>query len=314
MRIYPVTSAFSLYLPTSEWEGRYDSYGVEVARGGSGVFLPLTGSQYLPASIMVPRLEQYDVVGKTLDLLVNGHREVSVTFASAAFADVLSAIAGENPAFVTAILDDSYMFIQTVAVGVGAALQITGGDAAPALYHTTTAPAAPVYGQDTHRPLLADTEIYSFVDPYRDDTDEYRFYYFNTTTGVQSPYSPVHLGATQFATPRSELIIGNLQLLDMMGRPTQNAEVVLYVERDPSNRIQAPQQLSQKTDETGRVSFLLLRGLDITVSVTGVGLMHKMQIPTTGDTFDLLDPSLSTEPDNFEVQVPKIVVGARRTL
>ena len=315
MRVYPGVASFSLYLPTSDWEGRYNAYGVEVSRGNSGVYEPMTvGVTYSQASFQIPELVQYDVAGKDLELLVNGSQEVTVSFTSPDPADVLAALVGAAPSIMTAENVDGSIVVSTVSTGIGSSLQIVGGDAAPALYHDTTVPTKVFYGTDAHRPLTAGVQTYQFVDPFRSDTNVYRFYYFNTLTSARGSLSPDYSGRASYKRPREEMIVGSLELLDSQGRPRTNKEVLVYVDRDPSNRIITPDKVQAWTDDTGTVSFLLLRGLECTLSIVGTGLMRKIRVPTEGETFNLLAPEVGVEPDNFQVQVPNIQVGARRTL
>jgi hypothetical protein len=66
------------------------------------------------------------------------------------------------------------------------------------------------------------------------------------------------------------------------------------------------------TDRDGYAEVRLVRGMEVDFAVDGTNLIRRIQVPTTGDGFDLLDPSLVVS-DEFGIQEPKIDFMVRTT-
>lgn len=189
------------------------------------------------------------------------------------------------------------------------------GDAAPSL---GLVPGEERYGLDAWRRLAAGQLSYPFVDPRGAETDFYRVRLFDVlSTGLGRTYPPVP-GALRGGLGSEHLIEGYCRLFDMTGRPVENALVSLYASQrayppDGAAGI-FPASVDTKTDRMGWARAQVVRGARLTLSISGTNLAREILVPTEGQEFDLLDPSISVDADAYRVQVPNIVVGERRSL
>ena len=67
------------------------------------------------------------------------------------------------------------------------------------------------------------------------------------------------------------------------------------------------------TDVSGQAQVTLVMGSVIDVVLEGTSIIRRIQVPNSGSTFDLLDPSLQTD-DPFGIQTPDLPAAVRSTL
>ena len=60
-----------------------------------------------------------------------------------------------------------------------------------------------------------------------------------------------------------------------------------------------------ETDVTGAAESTLVKGMLLDVIIEGTSIIRRIQVPTTGSEFDLLDPDLVLG-DPFQIQVPDL--------
>jgi hypothetical protein len=189
------------------------------------------------------------------------------------------------------------------------------GDAAPALGLT---PGEKRHGLDAWRMLKPGRLVYDFVDPMGKDTDFYKVRLLNTlnpSSGLAYPPIP---GTPRGGLGAEHLIEGYCSLFDVSGRPVENVLVSLYASQrayPPNGAVgMFPSSVDVRTDSKGSVRVPLVRGARLTLSISGTNIAREILVPTTGQEFDLLDPSVSVDGDAYKVQVPNIVVGERRSI
>ena len=296
--------------PLADWAGIYDAFEVSRSRSGDGgPYEPLmAGGAWLPAFFTLQVHNAYDVVGKQLELLVDDRILVVVTFTGTTPASVMADLAAAMPGF---LLCSNYV-ISTANVGLTASLEVMGGDAAPKLGLVA---GTIHYGMDKWRALVAGQESYDFYDPFGLETDFYRVRLTNQFEPAGGRVYPPVPGQLRGGLPAGQLIEGYVQMIDLTGRPCENVLVTLYAsERAYPPVGLMPATVEVKTDKMGWARVKLVRGSRMTLSISGTNLAREILVPTEGDSFSLLDPSISVDPDAYKVQVPNIVVGERRSL
>jgi hypothetical protein len=305
------------YFPPVDWEGVYDAFAVSRSRGGeAGPYEPLMSPWWRPASFSIPFQNGYNVVNKQLQLLLDGRVDVVVTLTGTDAASIVADLSAALPGLLVVEWPggDAPIVFHGGSVGLGASLRVDG-DAAPLLGLVA---GEERYGLDAWRRLQAGQLSYDFTDPRGLETDFYQVRLFKTLSPSSCvKYSPVP-GALRGGIGAEHLIEGYCQLFDMTGRPVENALVSLYASQrayppDGAGGI-FPASVDVKTDRMGRARAQVVRGARLTLSISGTNLAREIMVPTEGQEFDLLDPSISVDADAYKVQVPNIIVGERRSL
>jgi hypothetical protein len=271
-----------------------------------------------------------NILGNAMTLLVNEQTEVFISFTAGldpkTFQEVATDITTQGLLLVEAYVEaDGRMVVQTKDVGVDSILRVVEGDedentaAATMLGLPTTEPQSLAYGRSARIPLLEDEDQYSFTDPYSSSEYYYKTRFRNSLTGAVSEFSEGFSVGAAVGVTQANLVCGRLELVQANGRPLQNQEVRLHVGftgDEVDDKVVAGDDLVRSTDENGRVDFVLVRGLRVTVAVPGTDLSREIIVPTdsTISLFNLLDPTVVTGEDMFKVQVPDLVVAERRTL
>jgi hypothetical protein len=205
-----------------------------------------------------------------------------------------------------------------MAQGVAALVEVTGGTALPDLGLSSLSPENLGQGRSPWIPLEVEKSGYAFSDPWGTAEGYYKTRYRNAVTGAVSAYSSPIPARTLAALDHSFMAEGFVYLVDVAGRPLANYAVQVYADYNGSvvdGRVVAAGDLVQKTDETGRATFSLVRGQRVTVALPGTNLRRTLTVPTDPSvvSFNLLDGKLGPE-DVFTVAVPDIVVAERRSL
>lgn len=317
---------------SQDFAGFFDVLEVWRSFGGEqGPFTEVTADQWMPARLPLTGGDRpaspvtgasIALVGKTIVFLVNDLDTVTITFTGTdplTKAEAASQIETQSTGKLVAYVDSTgQVVVETPGTGTGALLQCTGGTAAGDLGIDTTTPSNTAYGRDARIQLRTNTEQYRFTDQ-RGKTDAYyRIRYRNRLNAATSDFSQP-FGAGQVSTlADSSLVLGQLDLVDLQGRPLAYRQVRIHTNFNGvlvEGKLMAGGDLIGNTDLNGHVEFMLARGQKISVAVIGTDLVRDITVPT--DTavlaFNLLDPTLSTN-DIFRVQVPELVYAERRTL
>jgi hypothetical protein len=226
-------------------------------------------------------------------------------------------VAGTGAVYAEPTEDARGMYLETVGVGAGMRLEVTGGDAAPLLGFSTLSPTNCAYGLDARPALVEGTRAYTFMDVWHKATYFYKTRLRDSATNVVSGFSmPIGANATCVAAP-SRLIRGWILLVDLRGRPVANRTILISTQDTVHNLVVDGMLVDTAdqafvTDAQGYGSVLLLRGLIVSVAVAGTSLVRSITAPVDAalDSFNLFDLTLSSD-DAFAVQVPNIDIAAR---
>jgi hypothetical protein len=286
--------------------------------GQNGLYEPMTAAAAGTATLLSPNSTPHQLNGKTLSFRVNGVTQVDVTFSSAdpvTTAQAATEISGET-ALVTAVDDGGFLRLTTVATGTAASIEILESDAAP-YFGWATGDSALGVAADTI--LVAGTHEYFFTDQNSDESFWYRVEFRHSgtgiTTGMGVPFpsnSPTHV-------PASASIVCFVRLASARGAPRPGQRIT-FLNAFLPNAIEAQdrrwgifRQYEQiETDRNGYAETRLLRGITVDISFDGTGFVRRIQIPTTGDRVDLLDPLLVVQ-DEFGIAEPNIDFAIRTT-
>lgn len=265
------------------------------------------------ASITGTHVGPFSLNGKTLALDVDGVRTAK-TFT------------GPDPYVITSVLRDleslgtvvatsdstGYLVLTTVSVGGSARLTVLTGSAAAVLGFTSGAVA---YGTDQHLDLLTGVSTYNYVDMNGTGFGYYRYRLVNLSTGAVSAYSAWFPGPGVSVIPAEVLIEGYANLADLSGSGLEGAKVTIVNVHYPliqSGFFIAGQSVSLTTDTSGHVSTNLVRGAQVDVILEGTSIIRRITVPTSGTSFDLLDPTLQVD-DPFGIKQPDLPAAVRHS-
>lgn len=317
----------------TDWETTFDQ--VEVWRsseGAQGPYEELTAASWQTARIPKLAGDEPDapvtgrlvvIDGQDLEFLVNETTTVEVAISGVdplSFADVASQITDQGLALIRSyVAEDGTLVVETLQPGTGAVLRVIESDGAAILGLPTAEPESLSYGRDARIPLVTGTTSYSFQDVRGSTTYYYKTRFRNRITGAFSEFSlPFTVGqATGISS--DNVIIGQLDLVDLSGSPLAFREVSVYSAYHGDlveNKLVAGGPQTALTDENGHVEFLLIRGVAVTVAISGTNIVRDIEVPTdpTVAVFGLLDPSASPTDDVFVVQRCDIIYAERRSL
>lgn len=284
--------------------------------GQYGTYEPATAAVPAAASIVGTKASPHQLNGKTLKFLVNGATTVSVLFTDpdpVTTTQVLAAIALATP-LVTASDDAGRVKLTTVITGTGASIKILDGDANSFLGFVEDDGAV---GVDSDTILVSGTHEYFYTDQNSDREFWYRVEFRHSvtlkTTGLGVPFPA---NAAQHIS-KSLTIVGYVRLADLSGLPIACRKVTFANPFLPNTVLDQNTRwgifrhyASIETDRNGYAEFRLIRGMQVDIVIEGTNYVRRLQIPTTGDVVDLLDPSLVTE-DELGIQEPNIDFAIR---
>jgi len=284
--------------------------------GPSGVYEPATAAVPATASLLATAVTPHALNGKTLSFKVNGSSTVDVTFATPDPVTTAQAAAEINAATPLVVASDAggYLQLTTVTTGSGASIEILDGTAAPSLGFLVGAGAV---GLDQDTILLAGTHEYFYTDQNSDREFWYRVEFRNSvtakTTGLGVPFpanQPQHI-------PKAQTIVGYVRLADLTGMPIEGRRITFANPFLPNTVIDQNTRwgifrhyLEMQTDRNGYAEVRLLRGMTVDVAIEGTNFVRRIQIPTTGDVVDILDPALAAE-DEFGIQEQNVDFAIR---
>jgi hypothetical protein len=171
-------------------------------------------------------------------------------------------------------------------------------------------------GEDPWITVVSGTKLYVLDDPHGDDSYWYKTEYVNSTTLVRSDESAPFQARPLGALPPSDLIYGVGYLADTEGNPAVDKMVVLYNRYVPTVvsgvLIDGPETRIYRSDSLGLVAIPLVHGSKVSVGIEGTKLRRDIDVPDTGDSFDLFDQSLLD--DRLGIAYYPIVDAERTTL
>lgn len=321
----------SLFVEGPQWEGLFDSLEVFRSRvSAAGPYEPLTGPKWMGARIPAnapdaPRAPatgpSVTIVGTTLSLRVDESTDLSIVFTGVdplTYAQCAAQITAQGVQLVTSYVVGNLLVLETTQPGNGAILRVVGGDAAAILGLATVEPGSVAFGLDARIPLAHEQQIYPFVDHNGDPSFFYKTRFFSSSLNTFSPFSPPFTVTAVAGLDESSTIRATIDLVDSKGVALANRSILLH----PKNRgtriegkVVIDSDTEVQTDESGHAEFMLVRGQSFTVAIAGTDIVRDFTAPIdpTLNTFDMLDPSISSD-DNFTVQHPSIDYAVRRSL
>lgn len=252
--------------------------------------------------------------GEALRVKVNGDAEQSVTFLSASPISLTNVIGEINGALTNlTAADDGTGKLQLTGdlEGTGGTLEVTGGGAAAILGLSQTI----VHGTDQHIGLETGVNDYTYVDLSGEASYWYRTRFFSSITSTYGGWSDWIQGSTGAAISADELIVGTIQVADIDGAALSGLRINLVNVYSPlisDSYFLAGRSKQIETDGTGMAATTLVKGMLLDVVIEGTSIIRRIQVPSTGTEFDLLDPSL-VQDDAFNIQVPDLPAAVRRS-
>ena len=284
--------------------------------GQNGVYEPATSAVPTAAVLTGSAASPHALNGKTLSFVVSGVSTVSVTFAAPDPVTTAQAAVAINAATPLVVASDvgGLLSLTTVTTGSGASIEILESTAVPALGFVAGDGAV---GTDQDTVLVAGTHEYFYTDQ-NSDRDfwyrvEFRHSVTNKTTGLGVPFP-----ANQVQhVPKSRTIVGYVRLADLSGLPIEGRRITFANPFLPNTVVDQNTRwgifrhyLEMQTDRNGYAEVRLIRGMTVDVAIEGTNFVRRIQIPTTGDVVDILDPALVTQ-DEFGIQAQNVDFAIR---
>jgi hypothetical protein len=283
--------------------------------GQDGLYEPATAAAAAPAELEGTSETPHQLNGKTLSFRVSGVTQVDVLFADpdpVTTTQVVAAITGAT-ALVVATDVGGKLHLASVATGSGASIEILECDAAPFLGFDVGQAAV---GLDADLVLTAGVHEYLYTDQNSSVDFWYRVELLHSVTAQTKGAGPA-FQAGPIGTPNSTKIWCYIRLTDLGGRPLAGRIVTLLNPFIPNTVVSGASRwgifrhyAQMTTDSEGYAQIRALRGMQVDVAVDGTNFIRRLGIPTTGDSVDLLDPSLVVE-DEFGIQEPNIDFAVR---
>ena len=280
--------------------------------GTSGDYSSLLWAAAQPAQLTGTKEEGFDLNGKTFKFKADG-TEYTVTFTT----EYTALEVATRITTVTGLpVNDQggYVRIQSGTTGLTSTLEIhesTEGGVALGFYQGTYD-----QGMDLWTTVLAGTRLYSHDDPHSSDDYWYRYVFVNSVTYAQSAFSAPFKARPLGAIDPSYLIYGTGIIADLEGKPVAGKKIVVYNRFVPTvvggALLDGPETVIYETDNQGLIAIPFIHGSKVSIGIEGTKLRRDIDVPTTGDSFDLLDPSLLD--DRLGITYYPIVDGERTTL
>lgn len=253
--------------------------------------------------------------GTSLKLKVNQGTEITIPFTDPDPVSIQSVIKAVVAAVPGVVADDATnaLRLTTITKGTSSALEITNGTANDVLGFSTGQKDA---GEDEHIQLLRSVAVYGYSDHGGTPSSYYRTRFINKVSGEVSAWSAWVVGTFSFAVEEAHIITGTVKMANLDGTPLVGAKVTVVNVFNPiiqDGFFIAGRSRTVVTDASGQAQVTLVMGSTLDIVLEGTGIVRRIQVPSSGSTFDLLDVSLQTD-DPFGIQVPDLPAAVRGTL
>jgi len=252
--------------------------------------------------------------GEDLTLVVNGGVEQSLIFASAnpvSIANAVNEINGIVTHLVAADDGTGKLKLTGTLSGTGGTIEVTGGGAVVDLGLSQTI----AHGKAAHISLESGVDEYIFADLSGEASYWYRTRYYHSVNGTFGGWSDWIQGSTGASLASGVLIVGKIQLAGIDGQALSGALVTLVNVNSAlisDGYFIAGKSKQIETDVTGAAETTLVKGMILDVIVEGTSIIRRIEVPSVGAEFDLLDPDLVLD-DPFQIQVPDLPSAVRRS-
>lgn len=253
--------------------------------------------------------------GTNLKIVVDGGSEQEVTFTAANPISLANVIAEFNTDITGATASDNgegKLQIDGNQTGTVGTIELTGGTALAILGFTT---GDKDNGEDLHISLLTGVDSYEYDDQSGAASYWYRTRFYNQTSGNFSSWSDWTQGSTGSVISASLLIVGKIKLAEIDGTSLVGQDVTLVNVFNPLSAdgyFLAGRSKTITTDGSGYAEITLIRGSVLDLILEGTSMIRRIQVPSTGTEFDLMDENL-VQDDPFQIQVPDLPAAVRRS-
>lgn len=316
-----------------DWLNLFDQIEVWRSRDTlNGPYEELTAARWLRARIPKTAKDKPSspvtgpsvvIAGETLQFKVNEQTDYVIAISGVdpiSYADIATQIISQGATKLDSYVDtDGVLVVETTEPGTGAILRVVESDGAAIVGLPTEEPESLAYGRDARITLKRDVEEYLFTDIRGASTYWYKTRFRNRLSQAVSEFSQPFSVGQALGISRSNIVCGQLDLVNLDGTPLAYREVSIYGayqgELVEDKLVAGPAQV-RLTDSNGHVEFLLVRGTACTVAIAGTNIVRDIVVPTdtSVSVFGLLDPEASPTDDVFVVQRPDIVYAERRSL
>uniref|UniRef100_A0A7C3SNE5 Uncharacterized protein n=1 Tax=Dictyoglomus turgidum TaxID=513050 RepID=A0A7C3SNE5_9BACT len=277
--------------------------------GPYGVYFDLTSGS-AGATLLSRRKENFSLSGKEFKIVVNGI-SYSFTFGSEQSASSVAGRINNEITTVIATAESGYVRITTKDTGLGTTLEIQESSEAGVVLGFYEGDWD--VGEMDKIALVSGQKLYSFTDPNGDSTFYYKYRLYNSTTGIYSDFSIPFTAMGYGAIDPANIIFGYTKIIDSSGNPVANRAIKVDIKEvgkvDSAIFSRMTNPLWYYTDDAGEVNIPLIKGSQISIAIENTRLVREFTVPETGDSFDLLDPSLVQ--DKFGVSYYHIVDSER---
>lgn len=296
----------------------YDAIRVKRSVTGiDGTYSLLTANAPTSAALTAPLPGNYDVVGKTLQLLVDQLGQLDIQFTGGVDPLTVPQVVEQiNTAVGEVVASDvgNYLNLTSTNTGTASKIEIVGGSAAPVF---GWADGTRDIGEEAHITLQAGVSVYSFLDNDGEAGYFYKVQYYNTSNGLQSNDSSAFEGDVGTLVSADKLSSVQVDLVDARGIAVPHQEITFYpmhelleVEGFQVALNRAP--ITIVTNNSGHAEVNLVRGLRVRVVFEGTSIIRDITIPDEAET-DLLTV-LGEAPDPFDIKTLPFPEAPRRTL
>lgn len=253
--------------------------------------------------------------GAELKIKVDGGSEQTLTFTGLDPFSLAMVIDEFNDGVTGAVASDDgtgKLKITGSQLGTLGQLELTGGGALTVLGFTT---GDKDNGEDTHIALLTDVDSYEYDDQSGAASYWYRTRFVNTTSGNFSSWSDWIQGDTGAAITATYLIVGKIRLADLDGTALVGQQITIVNVYNPlivDTYFIAGKSKTIETNGVGLAETTLIMGSILDVIIAGTSFIRRIEVPSTGTEFDLMDESLVVD-DRFDIQVPDLPSAVRRS-
>lgn len=291
--------------------------------GISGPYVDITDSTPTAARLDATLAGNYDVVGKTLQFLIDQDPQVNYIFVDPPSPPVIGAplTAAQAATQINDTVGQTVAFdgagtlrLQSTNTGLASKVEIVGGGAAAEFGWVA---GDRDVGEEAHVQLVAGQNLYSFTDDDGESTYYYVAQFLNTSNNLSSAESAPFQGGAGTVVDPSTLSIAQVDLIDGRGVALSEQEITFYGQ-DQSFAVGSFQvaltrrPITITTDNTGHAEVPLVRGTRWKVIFEGTSFIREFTVPDAA-SFDLLS-LLGAAPDPFRIVEVQFPPAIRRTL
>jgi hypothetical protein len=284
--------------------------------GVDGTYNLLTDLAPDAAFLLAPTSGNYNVSGKTLQVLSDQDAQVDILFTGTDPLTTAQVVSQVNTALGDVIASDVSNALQLTSTltGTVSKVEIVGGSAATEFGWSA---GDRDIGFDAHITLQAGVTGYNYTDSDGQSGYFYKVNFYNTTTALTSADSSPFEGDVGTLVSEGTLSDVKIDLIDGRGIALPDQDVTFYpmhelleVEGFQIGLARAPTTIT--TNNSGHAEVSLVRGSRWRVSFDGTSIIRDITIPDEEET-DLM-AVLGAAPDPFDIKTLLINPAIRRSV